>query len=440
MTVSELYAQLDSYESRQKMLRGAGPSQSSANAAMRGGRDRGRGNFGRGGPGRGNGGGGQGGNGYPSNGYNGYNNNNGGNGGGRGRGNYNNNGRGRGNGNAGGGDRPRCQLCNATGHVVKDCWYRFDEDFVSRERSAAHINYNTANYGGGNNNWHLDTGVTDHITSELDRLHTYEKYNGNDQVHAANGAGMNIDHVGNSIVQSHDQNLHLKNILHVPDASKSLISAHRLTKDNYAFVEIHPNFFCIKDQVTRRVLLDGPCEDGLYPLPTSSSSSSIKQVHGVFKPSHHRWHSRLGHPTSSIVSRVISKNKLPCSSESSESVCEACQKAKSHQLPYSRSTSVSHYPLELIFSDVWGPAPDSFGRKNYYVSFIDDFSKFTWIYLIRHRSEVFNIFHQFQALVERRFDRKIITLQSDWGGEYEPLNSFFKQIGITHHVSCPHAH
>jgi hypothetical protein len=276
----------------------------------------------------------------------------------------------------------------------------------------------------------LDTGATDHITSELDRLHTYEKYNGNDQVHAANGAGMNIDHVGNSIVQSYDQNLHLKNILHVPDASKSLISAHRLTKDNYAFVEIHPNFFCIKDQVTRRVLLDGPCEDGLYPLPTSSSSSSIKQVHGVFKPSHHRWHSHLGHPASSIVSRVISKNKLPCSrvsrvisknklpcsSESTESVCEACQKAKSHQMPYHRSTSVSHYPLELIFSDVWGPAPDSFGRKNYYVSFIDDFSKFTWIYLIRHRSEVFNIFHQFQALVERRFDRKIITLQFDWEG------------------------
>jgi histone deacetylase 1/2 len=94
----------------------------------------------------------------------------------------------------------------------------------------------------------------------------------------------------------------------------------------------------------------------------------------------------------------------------------------------------------LIFSDVWGPAPDSFGNKNYYVSFIDDYSEFTWIYFLKHRSEVFSIFQQFQVLVERRFGRKIITLQSDWGGEYEKLNSFFKQIGITHHVSCPHAH
>jgi hypothetical protein len=53
---------------------------------------------------------------------------------------------------------------------------------------------------------------------------------------------------------------------------------------------------------------------------------------------------------------------------------------------------------------------------------------------------MFNVFHQFQALVERRFDRKFITIQSDRGGKYERLNSFVKQIGITHHVSCPHAH
>jgi hypothetical protein len=50
---------------------------------------------------------------------------------------------------------------------------------------------------------------------------------------------------------------------------------------------------------------------------------------------------------------------------------------------------VSQAPLELVFSDVWGPAPTSVGRNNYYVSFIDDHIKFTWIYLIHHKSEVF---------------------------------------------------
>ena len=104
------------------------------------------------------------------------------------------------------------------------------------------------------------------------------------------------------------------------------------------------------------------------------------------------------------------------------------------------STSISTQPLQLIFSDVWGAAPESVGRYKYYVSFIDDFSKFTWIYLLKFKSEVIQKFRDFQHLVERLFDRKIIAVQSDWGGEYEKLNSFFTNIGISHQVSCPHAH
>jgi len=89
---------------------------------------------------------------------------------------------------------------------------------------------------------------------------------------------------------------------------------------------------------------------------------------------------------------------------------------------------------------VWGPAPKSVGHYQYYVSFIDDFSKFTWIFLLKNRSDVYQVFLDFQKLVERQFNRKIMTMQTDWGGEYQKLNSFFKQIGIIHHVSCPHAH
>jgi histone deacetylase 1/2 len=121
-------------------------------------------------------------------------------------------------------------------------------------------------------------------------------------------------------------------------------------------------------------------------------------------------------------------------------VCDACQRAKSHQLPYPKSTSISNHPLELVFSDVWGPAPDSASRYKYYVSFVDDYSKFTWIYLLKFKSEVFQKFRDFQNLVERLFNRKILSVQTDWGGEYEALHPFFTKIGISHLVSCPHAH
>jgi histone deacetylase 1/2 len=296
-----------------------------------------------------------------------------------------------------------------------------------------------ASYG-VDTNWYGDTGATDHITSELNSLTMKEKYKGRDQIHTANGQGMNISHVGHAIVKSPSRNLHLNNVLHVPNATKNLVSIHRLTKDNNVFLEFHPWYFYVKDQATKKVLLKGRCSRGLYPL-ISSSLSKNKQVFIATKLPASRWHNRLGHPSYRIVQQVLSHYKLPnINNVGPESVCDSCQKAKSHQLPYMRSSSVSTTPLQLVFSDVWGPAPSSAGRYTYYVSFIDDFSKYSWIYLLKKKSDVFQVFHNFQKLVEWQFDKKILAIQSNWGGEYERLNSFFQKIGIENHVSCPHAH
>jgi hypothetical protein len=57
-------------------------------------------------------------------------------------------------------------------------------------------------------------------------------------------------------------------------------------------------------------------------------------------------------------------------------------------LPIQKSTSVSTSPLELFFSDLWGPTSESFGCFKYYMSFIDDYSKFMWIYLLKKKSDV----------------------------------------------------
>jgi hypothetical protein len=218
---------------------------------------------------------------------------------------------------------------------------------------------------------------------------------------------------------------------------KNLIFVHRLATDNNAFLEFHPSYFLVKDQDTKKVILECQCRHGLYPFPSPSN----KKAYIAAKVPFSRWHSRLGHPSLAIVKQVISRNKLPLLGQASGSlVCDSCQQAKSHQLPYSRSDSKSSSPLELIFSDVWGLAIESVGRYRYYVSFIDDFSKFTWIYLIKRKSDVFHKFQDFQAMVERQFNKKILAVQSDWEGEYGRLNSFFTQISIVHHVSCPHNH
>jgi hypothetical protein len=78
-----------------------------------------------------------------------------------------------------------------------------------------------------------------------------EKYNGREQIHMANGQGMSISHVGHAIVDTPSKSLHLKNVLYVPHATKHLVSIHRLTLDNHVFIEFHPWYFYVKDQVTK---------------------------------------------------------------------------------------------------------------------------------------------------------------------------------------------
>jgi hypothetical protein len=137
-------------------------------------------------------------------------------------------------------------------------------------------------------------------------------------------------------------------------------------------------FFFIKDQKMKKVLLHRPCKGGMYPLPPSTSRFR-KLVVSAIKIFVDRWHSRLSHPFQDIVRHVISKNNLSYATfdGSMHSVCDACACAKAHQLPYHVSSNCASAPLELILSDVCGPALESFGRKKYYVSFIDDCGKFT---------------------------------------------------------------
>jgi histone deacetylase 1/2 len=104
------------------------------------------------------------------------------------------------------------------------------------------------------------------------------------------------------------------------------------------------------------------------------------------------------------------------------------------------STHVTKYPLEIIYSDVWGTAQTSVSGHRFYVSFVDAYSRFTWLYLLKHKYDVYDVFLQFQKHVERLLSRKILHVQTNWGGEYEKLHPFFHVLSIAHRVSCPHTH
>ena len=454
VSYSEFYSHVLSFEALQAQQAQAEGWSSSVNAVMRpnqgggtpyqpygydGQQGQGRNGGGNNGYGRNDGGGG----GYGRN-DGGYGRNDGGRqGGGYGRNDGGRQGGGNGgrndggrNGGGNGGNRrwrPRCQLCGIWGHEVANCRNRFDSNFQPPQQPRS--GHAATTHPNNNNPWIMDSGTTDHLTSELARLHTHERYDGKDQVQVANGAGLSISHIGHSLLTG--SSLHLKNIVHVPDAHLNLLSVYRLVSDNDVFVEFHRHFFCVKDKATGRVLLLGRSQGGLYPILFVRASSSSRHASAGVTSRH--WHHRLGHPSNNIVKNIVRTNELSCAPPDNTSVvCDACQRAKSHQLPYSLASRVSTEPLELIHTDVWGPASVSSGGYKYYVSFVDDYSRFCWIYLLKHKSDVEQVFYAFQTHVERLVNAKIKAVQSDWGGEYHRLHSYFERTGIVHRVSCPH--
>lgn len=325
-----------------------------------------------------------------------------------------------------------CQICGKPNHDALQCWHRFDQAYQA-ENNLKQAALATSGYT-SDTNWYVDTGATDHITNDLERLTTRERYTGTDQIQVANGAGLSISHIGNSLISG--SSLVLKHILYVPKINKHLISVQRLASDNNAVVEFHPNYFLVKDRVTKKLLLHGRCKNGLYVLPHNFSQALL-----TAKLSKEQWHRRLGHPASPITIRILQDNNLAIDTNiPSSSICNACQLGKAHQLPFGSSQHVSTAPLQLIHTDVWGPSIASVNNSKYYVSFVDDFSRYVWIYFLRCKSDVESVFLQFQKHVETMLNTKIRSVQSDWGGEYHRLHNYFKSTGIEHHISCPHTH
>jgi hypothetical protein len=260
--------------------------------------------------------------------------------------------------------------------------------------------------------WYTDTGTSDHITSDLDRLALHERYHGNDQVQVGNGSGLRIMHIGHSSINIVDHPLALCNVLHVLEIVKPLMFVHKFSRDNDVFFEYHPWHFSIKDRQSRRSLLDGLCESGLYPIKTQDLPA-LKHALAARSISYSQWHARLGHPSPQVLWCILHLNKISCSIDRVNSVCDSCQLAKSHQLPYASSVHRSLSPIKLIFSYVWGPVPSSIRGYKYYISFVDDFSKLFWLYLMHDCSKAPHIFMQFKTHVEHLLDTTIKSFQSN---------------------------
>jgi histone deacetylase 1/2 len=155
------------------------------------------------------------------------------------------------------------------------------------------------------------------------------------------------------------------------------------------------------------------------------------------------WHLRLGHPNSQTLKLALKLCNISVSNNTNDvsDFCTACCMGKAHRLHSPQSQTTYSQPLELVFSDLWGPAPStSSSGYNYYITFIDAYSRYTWIYLIKSKSEALTIFKQFKHMAELQLGHSLKALQSDWGGEFRRFTKYLNELGIIHRLICPHTH
>ena len=121
--------------------------------------------------------------------------------------------------------------------------------------------------------------------------------------------------------------------------------------------------------------------------------------------------------------------------------CEACLMGKQHRQPFPQDGSRATAPLQLVHTDLCGKMNTiALGGFSYFMLLINDYSRRTWVYLLKTKDEAFGKFKEWHRLVENEVNAKVKALRSDRGGEFtsNKFANYCKQHGIRRQLTMPY--
>ena len=271
--------------------------------------------------------------------------------------------------------------------------------------------------------WIIDSGATNHITKESNVFLSYIPCSSNQKVQVANGSLTPISGKGNVLVTP---NITLSSVLHVPNTSYNLLSISKLRKFQNCFVTFLPTHCVFQDLITGKVIGSAKEREGLYYLVTEEQGKiQDHQIKGNIEKERELWliHERLGHPSFVFLKTLYPK--LCINLDPSKFQCKVCEFSKNHRISYPLGNKRSEIPFSLIHTDVWGPlqVPCHLGAK-WFISFIDDCIRTTWIYLLKEKTNTSLTLKQFHQMIRTQFNAKLQIVRLDNGREY--LNQCFQ--------------
>ncbi|CAJ2666297.1 unnamed protein product [Trifolium pratense] len=293
----------------------------------------------------------------------------------------------------------------------------------------------------------LDTGATDHICFDLKYFQCLKQIPPIN-LKLPNGTLVNTCLAGTIMF---DHQLYLTDVLYFPNFTFNLISVPKLTKNLHCSLMFNDNKCVIQESSSRRMIGVADLLNGLYILttpkvslghiPNTSCINNINKITDVHSLESHKnsdcnvWHKRFGHASND---KLIELNKkFPFVKISNSSVpCDACFFAKQKRLPFTLSSTKSASNFDLVHMDIWGPLaiPSMLGFK-YFLTVVDDRSRFTWIYLMKVKSEASTHIKSFYAMVKTQFNCNIKCIRTDNETEFL-LKDFYNENEIIHQCSC----
>ncbi|KAE8725434.1 Indole-3-acetic acid-amido synthetase GH3.17 [Hibiscus syriacus] len=309
----------------------------------------------------------------------------------------------------------KCYNCGKLGHMAKDCWTKkkpvesntatscskensedgWDAEalFATEEEELA-LTVTTPERIDYKNDWIVDSGCSNHMTGDKQKLQNLSEYNRGRVVVTADNSRLPITHID--------------------------VKVYRDVK------------------ISETPTMEGRRLESIYVM--SAESAYVDRTRK--NETSDLWHMRLGHVSYSKLSVMVKKSMLkglPQLDVRTDTVCAGCQYGKAHQLPYDESKFKAKEPLELVHSDVFGPVKQqSISGMRYMVTFIDDFSRYVWVFFMKEKSDTFSKFKEFRDSAEGEVGKKICCLRTDNGGEYRSneFSQYLRECRIRHQYTC----
>uniref|UniRef100_A0A2N9GFK1 CCHC-type domain-containing protein n=1 Tax=Fagus sylvatica TaxID=28930 RepID=A0A2N9GFK1_FAGSY len=301
----------------------------------------------------------------------------------------------------------KCFKCQKKGHMKRECpeWNKGKEEsstsvnVVADSESDGDMLSVSSSTDGLNNSWLLDSACSFHVTPHRNWFDTYRSINcgsvrmGNDATCTIIGMGTIKIKMSDGVVRT------LEEVRHIPEIRKNLISLGTLDSKGYSYKSENGIMKVSKGAMV--VMTGQKISSNVYKLLGNTILGGVAAVAESEDDDTLLWHMRLGHMSERGMRELHKRNLL---------------------------TGIKYLgPVRTL----------SKGGAQYFMSFIDDYSRKAWVYFLKNKSEAFAKFKIWKAEVENQTRRKIKCLRTDNGTEYKDGDflKFCEKHGIKRHFT-----